>query len=401
MEDTFNAFIDPELCIQPQGNGILNGTHFAVKDVFAVKGHRNAAGNPDWFKSHAAADQHAASIDLLLKAGACLTGITHTDELMYSLNGENYHYGTPVNPRSKDCIPGGSSSGSAAAAAAGCVDFAIGTDTGGSVRIPSSYCGIFGFRPSHGATNMDGVIPLAPAFDTIGWMARDARVLYKAGQVLLQQKTDPGAAFKQCYYAEDAWELAEEVTKNTLISKMAELKPASLPVLKSRIADELLGTWSAAFRLLQGRQIWETHGDWIKNTHPKFGPDIHDRFEWASAIPKDGEWDKANQLRVKIRNRLRDMLGSTGLIVIPTTPGPAPAIGRPLQEVEKTRTSTMQLSCIAGLAGLPQLTIPFTTDDGKPLGLSLIAGYGQDLKLLAWTKELLIHAANDEPASKK
>jgi len=393
MEDKWNAFIDPAVTLWPKRNGLLDGYTFAVKDVFAVKGHRNAAGNPDWYDFHPAAGENAPVIEWLLNEGARLTGMTHTDELMYSLNGENFHYGTPVNPVLKDRIPGGSSSGSAVAVAAGCTDFAIGTDTGGSVRIPSAYCGIFGFRPSHGVIKMEGVIPLAPSFDTIGWMSKDPGILYKVGQVLFKPDQDIRPQFESIFFAEDAWELAGEETRKLLESKWHHLlKNRVQHVVRTAIADQTLKSWSHAFRLLQGREVWKTHGAWIEHARPQFGPDIAERFKWASTIVEDSHWEKANQLRLNIRDKLRGLLGSSGLLVLPTTPGPAPATGRSMEEIEKTREHTMQLSCIAGLAGLPQLTIPFLTATGEPIGLSVVAGYRQDVKLLAWVEELMLSA---------
>lgn len=186
VDNQYGAFIDPQLTVGRLGNGILDGLTFAVKDVYAVAGHSSSAGNPDWLRSHNPSTEHAAVVRQLLRSGATLRGATHTDELMYSLGGENHHYGTPINPRAAGCIPGGSSSGSAVAVASGSVDFALGTDTGGSIRVPSAYCGVYGFRPTHGAVNMEGVIPLSPQFDTVGWIADRMDVLQKVGRFYLE-----------------------------------------------------------------------------------------------------------------------------------------------------------------------------------------------------------------------
>ena len=157
--------------------GVAAALSFALKDVFDVEGVTACAGNPDWLRTHRAATRTAPAVDKLLDAGASLRGLTITDELTLGLNGENFHYGTPTNPAAPDRVSGGSSCGSAAAVAGGLVDFALGTDTGGSVRVPASYCGIFGFRPTHGRVSNAGVVPLAPSFDTVGWFARDPKVL--------------------------------------------------------------------------------------------------------------------------------------------------------------------------------------------------------------------------------
>src|SRR6056300_1661103 len=188
LEDELGAFCaDRDVHIAGSAPGELAGLTFAAKDVFDIAGFRTGAGNPDWLRTHPPATITASAVQRLLDAGATLVGKTHTDELTYSLNGENFHYGTPVNPNAPGRIPGGSSSGSAAATAGGLVDFALGTDTGGSVRLPASNCGIFGFRPSHGLIDNDGVVPLSPAFDTVGWFARDGGLLQRVGNILLEK----------------------------------------------------------------------------------------------------------------------------------------------------------------------------------------------------------------------
>ena len=171
--------------------GVASGLSFALKDVFEVEGVSRCAGNPDWLRTHPAATRTAPAVARLLDAGASLRGLTITDELTLGLAGENFHYGTPTNPAAPDRVPGGSSCGSAAAVAGGLVDFALGTDTGGSVRVPASYCGIFGFRPTHGRVSNEGVVPLAPSCDTVGWFARDAKVLRTVGEILLDNLTEP------------------------------------------------------------------------------------------------------------------------------------------------------------------------------------------------------------------
>ncbi len=186
MADQLNAFCAHCELKKDGHRGTLSGLSFAVKDVFEVQGVRNCAGNPTWLETHPPAPRTAPAISRLLVSGAALRGLTLTDELTLGLNGENFHYGTPINSAAPDRVPGGSSCGSASAVAGGAVDFALGTDTGGSVRIPSSYCGIWGMRPTHGRVNNHGVVPLAPSFDTVGWFARSAEMLQTVGQHLLE-----------------------------------------------------------------------------------------------------------------------------------------------------------------------------------------------------------------------
>lgn len=390
LTNAYGAFIDPELEVPAlRIGGGLEGLSFAVKDVFAVAGYRSSAGNPDWLRSHPPSSEHAAVVRRLLQAGAGLRGITHTDELMYSLGGENHHYGTPVNPRAEGRIPGGSSSGSAVAVASGSVDFALGTDTGGSVRVPSSYCGVYGFRPTHGAVELDGVIPLAPGFDTVGWIADSPELLLRAGEVLLGAAApgSGGSTMGKLHIVPECWALAGAESAASLKHGLHKLQAGAGQSGDTRIAPEGLKTWMNVFRELQGAEIWATHGAWIEREQPLFGPDIAARFAWAAGLAGQ-DHRRAHSLRADIAARLRQLLGEDGCLVLPTVPGPAPLRGGDLAQLELNRSGAMMLSCIAGLAGLPQLTLPVTGPGGLPLGLSVIGGHGQDLRLLAWVRQI-------------
>lgn len=428
LHNLHGAFRVPELEIPGCGSGVLEGLSFTVKDVFAVAGHRSSAGNPDWLRSHEPAAAHASAVGKLLQAGAALRGAAHTDELMYSLGGENHHYGTPVNPRGKDRIPGGSSSGSAVAVASGSVDFALGTDTGGSVRVPSAYCGVYGFRPTHGAVEMDGVIPLAPGFDTVGWIAGSAELLLKAGRVLLGapgggEETHTGRlagsnpadndssessassvprisstssassmsrmpGISKMFLPPECWALAGQECGALLKQGLLKIQEgAALQAAETEIAPEGLKIWMDVFRELQGAEIWATHGAWIERERPVFGPDIAARFAWAAGLA-GADHSGAGSLRSGIAQRLRSLLGNDGCLVIPTVPGPAPLRGGEPAQLELNRSGAMMLSCIAGLGGLPQITLPVAGPGGLPLGLSVIGGHGQDLNLLSWVQEI-------------
>jgi amidase len=386
MNKDGGAFVAGELVLESTGNGRLRGMSFAVKDVFGIKGYTSGAGNPDWLTSHTPAEQTAESILRLLQQGARLTGTTQTDEIMYSLNGENFHYGTPVNPKAPNCIPGGSSSGSAVVVSAGLVDFALGTDTGGSVRIPASYCGIYGFRPTHGSVSLNGVIPLAESFDTLGWMARDPKLLLDVGLALMDDSIPGDAGFKRMYIGKDAWDLAD--------AECMDIGSRIIPIIHSiighsewvDIAPQGLEAWMNAFRTLQGLEIWHAHGQWVQAVKPTFGPGIAERFAWASTL-REEDSHASYEVRKEVRRKMCDLLGEDGLLIIPTAPGCPPLLNQSGEEVENRRTKTLQLSCIAGLAGLPQITIPLTTLKGLPVGFSVIAGPGQDIKLLTWVNE--------------
>ncbi|MFD1953485.1 amidase [Paenibacillus thailandensis] len=386
MNDSWNAFFREDIQLEATGDGVLNGLSFGLKDVFAVKGHVSGAGNPDWLRTHGPSERNAAVVNKLLAEGARLRGMTHTDELMYSLNGQNYHYGTPINPKAPDRLPGGSSSGSAVAVAAGLADFAIGTDTGGSVRVPSAYCGIYGMRPTHGAVSADGLIPLAPSFDTVGWMAGDAATLRRVGEALLEREEERhDASFRRLLLPAEAWAMAEPACADKLKPFLPHLSERLPETSEVSIAPEGLDEWMRVFRIIQGIEIWENHGDWITKESPVFEPSIADRFDWTRTL-KRGESEGELRLWRDIRARLRELLGEDGLMVLPTIPGSPPRRDISGTENEERRSRTMKLSCIAGLSGLPQISIPAAVSEGAPVGLSVIAGAGQDSKLLRFVE---------------
>src|SRR5918992_3688700 len=191
IDDRLNAFCkDTDAYLEGAAGGPLAGLTFAAKDIFDVVGYVTGGGNPDWKATHEAATHTAWVVRVLLAAGATMVGKTITDEITRGIFGENAHYGTPLNPRAPGRVPGGSSSGSASAVAGELVDFALGSDTGGSVRASASFCGIYGLRPTHGRISLEGVRPLAASFDTAGWFARDAALMERVGAVLLSEEPD-------------------------------------------------------------------------------------------------------------------------------------------------------------------------------------------------------------------
>ena len=169
LVDPLDAFCkDTKAYLAGPLGGPLSNLNFAAKDIFDVAGHVTGGGNPDWKATHPPAERNAWIVQTLVSAGATMVGKTHTDELTRGILGENAHYGTPINSKALGRVPGGSSSGSAAAVAGGLVDFALGSDTGGSVRIPASFCGLYGLRPTHGRIPLEGILMQAPSYDTIG-----------------------------------------------------------------------------------------------------------------------------------------------------------------------------------------------------------------------------------------
>jgi amidase len=367
--------------------GPLAGLNCGIKDIYDIAGFHTGFGSPTWLATHAAATRTASAVQRLLDAGAHVVGKTHTDELTFSLAGENAHYGTPVNPNAPGCIPGGSSSGSAAATAGGLVDFALGSDTGGSVRGPASLCGVFGMRPTHGRIPLDGACPLAPSMDTAGWFARDATLLQRVGQVIFATPAATTAGFSRLLIAEDAFETVEAVARPALDAPASRLAGHFGHVRTVRLSAKGLADWVQVFRPLQGAEIWAGMGEWVRTQRPQLGPGIKERFEWAAAIPVES-LPPLHARREAIRAALEDLLGTDGLIVLPTMAGAAPRCGSQPSVMEAFRMSALSLLSIAGLAGLPQISLPWASIETGPLGISLIGPRGSDEQLLAFVAQL-------------
>lgn len=380
-EDPVGAFCPEPVTIAGAAEGPLAGLRFGAKDLFDVAGHVTGAGNPDWRATHEPAPTTAPAIELLVAAGATLVGKTVTDELAYSLLGVNVHYGTPVNPAAPDSIPGGSSSGSAAATAAGLVDFAIGTDTGGSVRVPAALCGLYGFRPTHGAVPLDGVFALSPSFDTVGWFARDALMLWQVGRVLLPAADPDRPAAHRVLLPDDVWDAADVEVLEALAPEVARLAVRFDLEQLDVLATEGLPTWADHFRVLQGHELWAEHHGWLETVNPTLSLDIRNRIDVASQFTED-DVTRAGAARDQIRAHLTDVLGTTAVLAIPTVPSIAPLLDSTDDEFADFRVRTMQLTCLAGLAGLPQVTVPVTRLAEYPVGLSLIGAPGTDQQLI-------------------
>ena len=388
IEDPLGAFCTHSRPVLPgSGEGPLRGRTFAVKDVFHIAGHRTGFGSPEWLETHRPATVTASAVQRLLDAGAEMVGKTLTDELAYSLTGENVHYGTPVNPAAPDRVPGGSSNGSASAVAGGASDFALGTDCGGSVRLPASYCGIFGIRPTVDRVPLDGVIPFGPPFDVAGWFARDAELLDAVGRVLLGETVPPPAP-RRLLRGVDAFEAVEDRIASALEGAVARVEDAVGPARDISVAEGRLGHWFETFRVVQGASIWSNLGEWVTAARPRLGPGAKMRLDWAAGLD-GGTVAAATADHAAIRQRIESVLGEGDVLAIPTSPRAAPLRNTPIDDIEiRFRNQAMHLLCIAGLGGLPQVSLPMAEIDGLPLGLSLLGPRGSDMQLLALARKL-------------
>ncbi len=393
------AALVARLDVAPTGSGPLDGLRFGVKDLIDVAGTVTGGGNPAWRDTHPPAVAHAVCVEQLLQAGARCAAKTVTDQLAFSLIGENHFYGTPLNPRAPDRVPGGSSSGSASAVACGLVDFALGTDTGGSVRVPAANCGLFGLRPSHGLISVAGVMPFAPGFDTVGVLAASAELLARTAATLLTcaipHQVQPGTV----YLLRDAFELADEEVRQAAAQPLQRLRERFGGKLQETSLGELAGgdfsAWCETFCVIQWAEIRSSLGAWIEAIRPDFGPAIEASFALTTSLDRR-RVAGAIESRERYYRRLRAALGPRDLIVLPTTPALAPLKGSALQRAQQTRSASgkdyypraLALTSLAGIGRLPQVSLPWGNAGGVPVGLSLVGAQGEDAFLLGAVVDL-------------
>jgi amidase len=385
FHDSFGAFCPgPRVCLESTKTGPLAGLTFAAKDNFDVAGHITGAGSPDWQRSHHPAHTTAAAITRLVEAGARLVGKTQMDELAYGVLGENAHYGTPRNPAAPDRVPGGSSSGSASAVAGGLVDFALGSDSACSVRLPAALCGLFGMRPTLGRVSTDGMLPLSPSLDTVGWFARAPELLQQIGSILLDASAE-GPRPTTLLIAEDAFALAQPRIAQALQPAVETIAAHFGAVRRVRIvaADASCGLEWFWFRVwsVQVCEVWAIHGDWILHTKPDstvLSPET--LATGAHATPT--ELAEARAVWQELRETVRRRIPDGAVLCLPTVTDRAPHRGSAQTTRRAFSRPTLCLMSIAGVAGLPQITLPAAAVDGCPVGLSLVGGEGADEHLL-------------------
>jgi amidase len=329
------------------------------------------------------------AVERLLHGGAKLIGKTITDELAYSIVGKNWHFGTPRNGAAPDRMPGGSSSGSASAVSNALCDFALGTDSGGSVRVPAAYCGLFGMRPTHGRIPLEGCLALTPSYDTCGWFTRTGALLERVGHVLLQARRPTVRHPIKLITAPEIWSKAEMDVVKALRAALAKVEAFTGPAHERSIFRHEAEWYEIDqhSRNLQGFEAWNAFGGWIRQANPVFGIDIESRFKLASAVTA-AEAERAKASREQFADNLVELLPQGTLLCIPTTPTVAAPRSVDPDSLQSVRLKTLQFTCIAGMAGLPQVTLPVLTEEGIPCGLSLIARRSDDELLLCLVAEM-------------
>jgi amidase len=382
MTDHINAFVPgPRIRIEGAPGGPLSGLTFAAKDLFDVAGVPTGGGNHDWARANPVPTRHAWAVQTLLDAGASLIGKTITDEVSLGILGENAFDGTPLNSAAPDRVPGGSSSGSAAAVAAGLCDTALGTDTGGSVRVPSSFCGLYGIRPTHGRLDVTGMLPQAPSSDTTGWFARDAATFALVSGVLLDEAIGAGLPGR-LLIAVDAFGFADPAVAAALRPMVDRLTRVIGSVRDEVMAPQGLSVWARAQRTLQPVEAWQIFRAWVERDNPRFAFSVARGLVAASQVPAS-EQSWAALMRQEARGRMGYLLPAGTILCLPTTPFPAPRTGLPLPVLDPLRDRITCLCAHGGLTGVPQVNLPGATVDGAPVGLSIVGGRGSDASLVA------------------
>ena len=377
------------------GSGPLDGIRCGVKDAIDVANAPTGYGNPTWAATHSIPATHASVVTRLLASGAHIVGKTITDELAFSLVGNNHHYGAPINVAARDRFTGGSSCGSAAAVAANLCDIALGTDTAGSVRAPASYCGVFGFRPTHGLVPNEGVCRLAPSLDTVGWFARDARQLACVGDVLLPASL-PASALSGWVSLDSAWESLDPAIVPSSGAALDDVASFLGSRARWRLDDGKSESYVNAFRTIQFYEVWRELGPWVTQAAPDLGPGVRERMQMARGVSGD-EYRSATRIRTELRRYLDSLLDGTRALVLPTVSRPAPLRSSTQAELEEARRAALRLLCLASLAGLPQVTMPMFRVSGAPLGLSIMGPAGSDKSILTLAARM---AAADRATSR-
>jgi amidase len=386
--DPAHAFMPyPAVPVPHAPSGPLWGLTFAAKDLFDVAGYPTSAGSPHMLAMSGIKARTAPTVQRLLDAGARLVGKTITDELAFSMSGKNAHFGTPVNGGAPDRIPGGSSSGSAAAVSNRLCDFALGTDTGGSVRAPANHCGLFGIRPTHGRVSLELCHDLAPSFDTCGYFTRDGATFVRVGEVLLGADSAPLPQKPRTLLAQDAFALLHDDVREAL---GPALRQTETILGEPEAVDVATGGFPSlywAMRHIQSREAWTVDGPMIECYRPPLGPGVADRFEFSRAVT-DSQVAEALVVRAAFRERFSALLGSDTVLILPTMPDIAPLLSESDDALNDYRNNALNLLCLSVLSGLPQVSIPLASRSGAPLGLSIMGPAGSDLSLVTLARRI-------------
>ncbi|MET0963936.1 MAG: amidase [Noviherbaspirillum sp.] len=378
----------PAAASAPPAAGPLSGLRLAIKDIYDVAGYPTGCGNPHMLALSGIKTASAAAVTALLDAGAIMVGKACTDELAFSMNGKNAHYGTPRNGGAPERIPGGSSSGSASAVSNGLADIALGSDTGGSVRAPASHCGLIGIRPTHGRVSLAGTMDLAPDFDTCGWFSRDIGSFALAGEALLGEDSCVLPQAPRMLLASDINAMLAPRVQAVFAAALQRAEAVLGAPAPVTVAGDAIDSLYGAFRHIQGYQAWAEHGERIERYGMQLGPGVKDRFAWSSQM-KQADMAQHEAVRRNFNEQFLALLGRDGVLLMPTMPDIAPLLSESEAALDDYRNQAIRMLCLAGLSGCPQISLPLMTLDGAPFGFSLLGPRGSDRSLIALARRLI------------
>ncbi|HMD60659.1 MAG TPA: amidase family protein [Opitutaceae bacterium] len=344
--------------------GALRGVPYLLKDLFDVAGLPTFAGSSFLPEVRPAPTEDALCVRELRAAGAVLAGKTHMFEFAWGLTGENAHYGDCEHPGSPGRTSGGSSSGSAAAVAAGIVPFAIGTDTGGSIRVPAAFCGIFGYRGVPSGEWVSGAFPLAPGFDTAGWFTRSAPDMRSALAALVGSGTAERPP-RGCYLAMPC--LDPEVS-SACAAAASDLAPPADELTRAELVEKFAPA-AEIYGVLAGTQSWKIHRKWADRYRGRYGPLVRDRLDRARQI-SPAQVAAVGPSGAALKLALAKFFLAHDFLIMAAAPFAAPAKS---DCTPASRLRMLGLTAPASLAGLPVLTIPVRLASGLSTGLQIIA----------------------------
>ncbi|MFR9751009.1 amidase family protein [Nocardia sp. 004] len=384
VEEDLHCWVPTSRTRPPYQDGPLSGHSIAVKDMVAIAGHTSSYGLATWRSTHSPSAATAPVLERLLDAGAAIAGLSKLDELAYSLEGNTGEGEAPLNPRYPDRFTGGSSSGSASAVAGGAADIGLGTDTAGSIRVPSAACGLFGLRPTHGMLDTAGVLPLAPSFDTVGFLCADPGLLTRSFAIAAGGGDErPRTEISRIRFPEDCLSMVSEEAARAIrmtVGTLSEVLGCAVDTSLA-FADFVSETAASVFANLVDREIWQTHGAWVREHRDAFHPLIAGRLQHAEEVSRVSEAEKRadEQARADYRERLNSIVADGAAVVLPIMPHLPPSRHADDQELESYRLTTFFLTAPAGLSGCPQLVVP---SRGRAFGVGILAGHYADAALL-------------------
>jgi len=352
--------------LSSQSTGPLAGVPYLLKDLYPVKGVPTHAGSGFLPEVRPTPLHDSALVTALDSAGATLAGTTHLHEFAYGLTGENAHWGDVCHPEFPERTSGGSSSGSAAAVAAGIVPFAIGTDTGGSIRVPAAYCGLFGLRLTPHHAWIADAFPLAKRFDTAGWFTRTAIEMEAIVESLIGT-AESVRPLRGVSLGFDTWVEADADVAIAVKAAMPRFAPEADRATREELLNAFQGA-TQAYAVLQSVDAFDVHRDWLDPLKSRYSPEVWQRIDrgrrWS-----DDQLMSAQAKLVSIHLLWARFFQTFDFLVLPATPFPAL---RKLECTLENRNRLLALTTPASLGGLPVLTVPIRLPSGLTTGLQIV-----------------------------